>query len=200
MLACERWLRGSEPAAEVPGGDCCASGHNICNATRQGFWGVIHNVSLVHVLLAAAAAGSVYLAWREVRRRYISQWRLFAPPAFAMAAALGMILTQIGEHVPAWQFAAALGAGTAIGLLRGFTIRIEHDMYRPTLNIAHTAKLVLLWVSFAVAAAVAVEIVGAFVGPGLDQVRLWAALIASVCASAMLSRAVALTIRLHTYT
>ena len=162
--------------------------------------GLIHNLTLVHLLLAAAGAGSVYLALREVRRRYVSQWRLFAPPALALVAALGLILIQLGQGVPGWLFGTALSVGAVLGFARGFTIRIQHDMYRPILNIPHQAKLLLLGVSMAVAAAVGCEIVGAFMGDSFDQLRKWSAVAASACAAAMLLRAVALKIRLHTFT
>jgi len=56
---------------------------------------VIAQLTLLHIILAALACGSLYLAWREVRRRYISQWRLLAPPAPGLGAALGLALIQI---------------------------------------------------------------------------------------------------------
>ena len=39
---------------------------------------MIAKLTLLHIVLAVMAAGGVYLAWREVRRLYISQWRLLA--------------------------------------------------------------------------------------------------------------------------
>ena len=77
-------------------------------------------------------------------------------------------------------------------------IGIRHDMYRPQVDLTDTAKLVLLWVAIAVGAAVAVECVAAFLGsPELEIFRLGAALVSMFCGSAMLGRALLLTIRLH---
>lgn len=158
---------------------------------------MIHNLTLVHLLLAAAAGSCIYLALREVRRRYISQWRLFAPASLALFVALAMTLTQIGEQQPAWTLGVAFAAGVVGGGLRGFTIDIGHDLYRPRVNVSHAAKLVLLWVAIAVGAATAVEIAAAFAGPAFEAARYGATLLADFCAGAMLGRALALTVRLH---
>lgn len=158
---------------------------------------MIHNLTLVHLLLAIAAGGCVYLALREVRRRYISQWRLFAPASLALFIALAMALIQIGARHPPWTLGTAFLAGLAIGGARGFAIDIQHDMYRPRANVSRAAKLVLLWVAIVTAVAAAVEIVGAFASPAFEVARYWAALIGNVCAGAMLARAFVLTVRLH---
>jgi hypothetical protein len=70
-------------------------------------------------------------------------------------------------------------------------------MYRPQMVVSKPAKLVLLGVTLAIAAAAAVEIIAAFNSPGLEAVRYWAALVANACAGAMLARAFVLTVRLH---
>jgi hypothetical protein len=159
---------------------------------------VIHNLTLVHLLLALAAGGCIYLSLREVRRRYISTWRLFAPAFMALFVGCVLSLLQLAEHQPAWMFGSALGVGFAIGAIRGMTIGIEHDMYRPRVNLSHAAKLLLLWVAIVVGGTVVVECVGAFFDrPELDLVRFAAALVAMACAGAMLGRALLLTIRLH---
>jgi len=158
---------------------------------------VIHNLSLVQVLLALGAAACIYLVIRELRRTYVSQWRLFAPPAAALFVAAGLFLIQIGAGRPLWTFGAAALIGLAIGAVRALTIGLQHDLYRPHLIISRTAKLVLLYVSFGVGVCVALEIVGAYMSPALEKVRFWAALSAMVCAMAMLARALVLTIRLH---
>ena len=158
---------------------------------------MIHNLSLVHLLLAAAAGGCIYLALREVRRRYISQWRLFAPASLALFIALEMSLIQIGARNPPWTLGAAFLAGLAVGAARGFMIDIQHDMYRPRVNVSRAAKLVLLGVAIVAGAAAAVEIAGAFASPAFETARYWAALVGNACAGAMLARAAVLTIRLH---
>lgn len=159
---------------------------------------MIHNLSLVHLLLVGAAGSCIYLSLREVRRRYISTWRLFAPAFLALFAGIILSLLQLAEHQPPSLFGAALAAGFVVGAVRGMMIGIRHDMYRPQVNLTHAAKLLLLWVAIAVGAAVAVECVGAFLGdPALEIFRLGAALVAMVCGSAMLARALVLTIRLR---
>lgn len=159
---------------------------------------MIHNLTLVHLLLVGAAGGCIYLSLREVRRRYISTWRLFAPAFLALFAGTILSLLQFAEHQPPWLFGAALVAGFVVGAIRGMMIGIRHDMYRPQVNLTHAAKLLLLWVAIAVGAAVAMECVAAFLArPELEIFRLGAALLAMLCGSAMLGRALLLTIRLH---
>lgn len=158
---------------------------------------MFHNLSLVHALLALAAAASIYLVVREVRRTYVSQWRLFAPGTMALVAATGLMLLQVGGGQARWPFAAAMAAGAAIGMVRGMMLEVHHDLYKPQIIISRAARISLLCVALAVGGCVAVEIVGAIAKPALDKVRFWAALIAMVCAVAMLGRALMLTIRLH---
>lgn len=159
---------------------------------------MIHNLTLVHLLLVGAAGGCIYLSLREVRRRYISAWRLFAPAVLALFAGGILSLLQFAERQPPWLFGTALAAGFVVGAARGITIGIRHDMYRPQVNLTQAAKLVLLWVAIVVGAAVAVECLCAFLAnPGLEIFRLGAALVAIFCGSAMLGRALLLTIRLH---
>ncbi len=159
---------------------------------------MIAKLTLVHIVLAALACGSLHLAWREVRRRYISQWRLLAPPALGVGAALGLALIQIVlARQPGWTFLLALAAGLLAGGLRGALMRVEHDFYRPMIAVSRRARFVLLWVAVMVAAAVAVEIVGARTAPELMVVRYVAALLAMAGAAAMLGRAIVLAIQLN---
>ncbi|WP_422029954.1 hypothetical protein [Reyranella sp.] len=161
---------------------------------------MIHNLNSVHLLLVAAAGACIHLSVREVRRRYISIWRLFAPAMFALFVGAVLSLLQLGESRPPapWLFAAALGGGFALGTVRGMTIGIRHDMYRPQVNLTHKSKLMLVWVAIVVGVAVAVECVGAFFGSAdLETPRLGAALVAMLCGGAMLGRALLLTLRLY---
>ena len=159
---------------------------------------MIHNLTLVHLLLAAAAGGCIYLSLREVRRRYISTWRLFAPAFLALFVGSVLSVLQFAEQQPPWIFGAALAAGFLIGGARGMTIGIQHDMYRPQVNLTQAAKLLLLWVAVVVGVAVVVEAIGAFFDrPELEIFRLWAALVAMISAGEMMGRALLLTIRLH---
>ena len=159
---------------------------------------MIHNLTLVHLLLVGAAGSCIYLSLREVRRRYISIWRLFAPAYFALFVGIVLSLLQFAERQPPWLFGAALAGGFVVGAVRGMTIGIQHDMYRPQVNLTHAAKLLLLWVAIVVGATVAVECLGAFFAlPDLEIFRLGAALVAMLCGGAMLGRSLLLTIRLH---
>lgn len=158
---------------------------------------MVHNLSLVHALLALGAAACIYLVVRELRRLYVSPWRLFAPGLAALFVAGGLLLTQLVAGQPRWPFAAAAVAGLAIGVMRGLMIRLQHDLYRPEAVISRDAKVVFLAVSLGVGLCVVLEIIAAFESPAMEKVRLWAALSAMVCATAMLARALVLTIRLR---
>ncbi len=159
---------------------------------------MIHHLTLVHLLLVGAAGGCIYLSLREVRRRYISIWRLFAPAFLAVFVGIVLSLLQFAERQPPWPFGAAFAGGFVVGAVRGMTISIQHDMYRPQVNLTHAARLLLLWVAIVVGTAVAVECAGAFFdSPDLKIFRLGAALVAMLCGGAMLGRALLLTIRLH---
>jgi hypothetical protein len=158
---------------------------------------MVHNLSLVHVLLALGAAATVYLVVREMRGVYVSEWALFAPGTVALFVAAGLFLIQIGAGQPRWAFAAAAAIGLVVGLMRGMMIGVRHDHYRPVVMISRDAKLVFLAVGIGVGICVGLEIVGAYTSPAFEKVRLWAALSAVVCAVAMLARALVLTIKLR---
>ena len=158
---------------------------------------MVHNLSLVHLLLALAAAATIYLVVRELRGADVSEWGLFAPGMAALFVAAGLFLIQIGAGQPRWAFAAAAAIGLVIGVVRGMMIGVRHDHYRPVVMISRDAKLVLLAVGVGVGVCAALEIVGAYTSPGMENVRLWAALSAVVCAVAMLARALVLTFTLR---
>jgi hypothetical protein len=159
---------------------------------------VIAKLTLLHIVLAAMAAGGVYLAWREVRRLYISQWRLLVPPALGLGVALGLALIQIvSARQPGWTFVMALVLGLGAGAVRGAMMHIEHDLHRPKVVKPPAARYVLLWVAVLVAGATVVEIVGAQTAPALTTARYSAALVAMICAAAMQGRAIALAVQLN---
>lgn len=161
---------------------------------------MVHNLSLVHVLLALGAAATIYLVVRELRGAYVSEWALFAPGTAALFVAAGLFLIQIGAGQPRWAFAAAAAIGLVIGLVRGMMIGVRHDHSRPMVMIPRDAKLVFLAVGFGVGVCAALETIGAYTSPALETVRPWAALSAVVCAVAMLARALMLTIKLRQQT
>lgn len=158
---------------------------------------MFHNLTIVHALLALAAAATVFFVVQELREASVSQWWLFAPGSFAFLAATGLVLIQIGAGQGRWPFAVAAAAGLAIGGVRGLTIGVQHDAYQPHVIISRAARISFLCVGLGVAACVAAEIAGALVSPALEKLRFWAAWSATVCAVAMLARALVLTIRLH---
>ena len=158
---------------------------------------MVHNVSLVHLLLALGSAATIYLVARELRGAYVSEWALFAPGTAALFVAAGLFLIQIGAGQPRWAFAAAGAIGLVVGLVRGMMIGVRHDHYRPVVMISRDAKLVFLAVGIGVGICATLEIVGAYTSPAFEKVRLWAALSAVVCAVAMLARALVLTIKLR---
>ena len=161
---------------------------------------MIAKLTLLHIVLAAAAAGGIYLAWREARRLYISQWRLLAPPALGLGVALGLALIQIvSARQPGWPFVVVLLLGLGAGGVRGNMMRIEHDLYRPKVAMSPAARFGLLWVAVVVAAATAVEVLGARAVPALEPARYGAALVAMLAAAAMQGRAVALAVQLNRY-
>lgn len=158
---------------------------------------MFHNLSLVHLLLALAAAVCIYLVICELRRTYVSQWRLFAPGTAALFVAAGLFLIQISAGQPRWAFAVAATIGAVIGVVRGLMIGLQHDLYRPVVGISRGATLVILAVAVGIGICVVLEIIGAYNSPSLEKLRLWAALSAVVCAMALLVRASLLTIRLR---
>lgn len=161
---------------------------------------MIAKLTLLHIVLAVMAAGGVYLAWREVRRLYISQWRLLAPPTLCLGVALGLALIQIASaRLAGWPFLVALVAGLAAGGVRGSLMAIDHDLFRPKLIMSPAARFGLLAVAVVVAAATLVEILGARAVPALAPARYGAALVAMLCAAAMQGRAVALAVQLNRY-
>ena len=157
---------------------------------------MIFNLTLVHVLLALGAGSCVYFALREIRRRYVSIWRLFVPAALASLVAACMFLLQVIAHRPPWVFEAALLAGLALGALRGFTTTVQVDLYMSMLQDRSPAKRALLWVPIALAIAVAVEIVGAVMEPALNDLRLSAAVAAVACAGLLIGRAAVMSVRI----
>ena len=80
---------------------------------------MVHNLSLVHVLLALGAAATIYLVVRELRGAYVSEWALFAPGIAALFVAAGLFLIQIGAGQPRWAFAASAAIGLAIASCAG---------------------------------------------------------------------------------
>lgn len=158
---------------------------------------MIFKLNILHILLVLGAAGCAYLALREVRRQYVSVWRLFVPPLLGCGVAFGLVLIQLAADKPAWQFGVALLAGLALGIARGLTMQVQIDAYRPRFQARPATKRVLLWVSLVLVLSVALDILGALQSPRLDFMRYVAAVLATVCAGTLVGRASAVTARLR---
>jgi hypothetical protein len=158
---------------------------------------VLHNLSLIHLIVALSAAACIYLVVRELRRQYVSEWRLFAPGIAALIVAAPLFLGQIVAGEPRWIFAVAAAIGLAIGGVRAMMIGLQHDLYRPQIVVSQSAKLSFIGVAVIVGICAVLEIIGAYLSPSAETLRLWAALSVVVCAVAMLARALVLTFRLR---
>ena len=158
---------------------------------------MVEKLSVIHLLLVIAAAACIYLVIRELRRTYVSQWRLFASGTAALFVAAEMFLIQVAMGQPRWPFLAAVGVGLVVGGVRAMTISLKHDLYRPQVMISQPAKQVLLLVAIGVGVCVGLEIAGTITHH--PHLRLWATLSAIVCAAAMLARALVLTLRLRSH-
>lgn len=158
---------------------------------------MIFELNILHGILALAAIGCAYLALREVRRQYVSVWRLFVPPFLGCAVAFGLVLIQLAANYPPWQFGVALLAGLIAGAARGITMQVQIDAYRPRFQARPVAKRVLLWVAIVLVLSVALDAVGALQSPNLESLRYLAAMLATLSAGALVGRATAVTARLR---
>lgn len=164
---------------------------------RSGTSEMIFELNILHGMLALAAVACAYLALREVRRQYVSIWRLFVPPVLGCAVAFGLVLIQFAADKPPWQFGVAMLLGLTAGAARGFTMQVQIDAYRPRFQARPATKRALLWVALVLVLCVALDSVGAVQSPNLDSVRFIAALAATFCAGALVGRATAVTARLR---
>lgn len=119
--------------------------------------------------------------------------RLWAPPLSSVGVAAAFLLIHLGTRQSAWTFAAAGFVGLAVGLVRGLTLKIEVDhmfdkVRLPRARGSFVLALVLL-------GAVALEVIGAFMGPVHVLYREFAPEIAAFCAGVFTFRAMAIRIR-----
>jgi hypothetical protein len=155
---------------------------------------MVFHLNLLHLLLALGAAGCVRLALREIGGRSMSPSRLAMLPLLAAGMTFIFLLFFLSLHQPPWLFGGALLLGLVVGAVRGLTMTLRFDhMWRLVRPSRHR---VLLWVTLLLAAAVAMEIVGAVVGPDGALARLAAAEVAALCAGALAAHALAVTMRL----
>jgi hypothetical protein len=158
---------------------------------------MIFELNILHGMLALGAVACAYLALREVRRQYVSVWRLFVPPFLGCAVAFGLVLIQLAADRPSWQFGAVLLVGLTVGAARGLTMQVQIDAYRPRFQARPATKRVLLWVALVLVLCVALDALGALQSPNLALVRYFAAMLATLSAGMLVGRATAVTARLH---
>ena len=84
---------------------------------------MVEKLSVIHVLLVIAAAACIYLVVRELRRPYVSQWRLFVPPLLALALLLSL------PDLPGrpLEIAICVAVGLSTGAARAQLVRLRAD-------------------------------------------------------------------------
>ncbi len=169
------------------GGVIRRSSCTCCSADVTGGPNVLHLVLLVCALPCARYTLS------EMRHRPLPRGRLAAPPLLAMACALVFLLFHLGSQRPLWMFAAALAAGLAVGMLRGFTLQLQIDHMFDKIRLPRARGSFL--VALGLVAAVILEIGGSLAGPAGLPFRLIAPEIAAACAGMLTGRAMAIAMR-----
>jgi hypothetical protein len=110
-----------------------------------------------------------------------------------MACALVFLLFHVGAGQPLWMFTTALGAGLAIGILRGSTLELQVDQMLDKVRLPKARGSFL--VALVLLGAVLLEIGGALFGSSVISFRLAAPEIAAACGGMLAGRAVAIAIR-----
>ncbi|MDI1287132.1 MAG: hypothetical protein PSV46_22300 [Reyranella sp.] len=154
---------------------------------------VAQKLNLLHLLLLLSAMACVYYVTMESRQRTLALKRHFRGPASAIVAALVLLFFQVGLKQPIWPFLGALALGLAAGGVSGVTLKLRVDrswqIPRPA-GMHH-----MIWLALALAAAAAVDITGAWIGPEAKLWRFGATLVAMASAGMICGRAIAVGIR-----
>ena len=145
------------------------------------------------IVLGVGACGLV--CRREVQRKPMRRWHLYAPPVIATFVALVPLLqgSLVGQRAAVWVL--ALGAGFAIGLLRGAMVRIQVDQMWALVRVpqAPCALIAVILIALLGAGRIAADIVGpagvAFLEP-LAAALAW-------CAGFLAGRAAAIAARVR---
>jgi len=180
--------------------------HSTCNLCNIEDGGVIRMSSctrcsadvnagpnLLHVVLLVCALPCARYTLSEMRHRPLPRGRLAAPALLAVACALVFLLFHLGSQRPLWTFVAALAAGLAVGMLRGFTLQLQIDHMFDKVRLPRARGSFL--VALALLAAVMLEIGGTLAGPNGLPFRLIAPEIAAACAGMLTGRAIAIALR-----
>jgi 4-hydroxybenzoate polyprenyltransferase len=149
--------------------------------------------NLLHLVLLACALPCARYTLSEMRHRPLPRGRLAAPALLAVGCALVFLLFHLGSQRPPWMFAAALVAGLAIGMLRGFTLQLQVDHMFDKVRLPRARGSFL--VALALVAAVLLEIGGAVAGQAGMPFRMIAPEIAAACAGMLTGRALAIALR-----
>ncbi len=150
-------------------------------------------LNLLHLLLLLSAAGCLYYAMWEGRQRTLALKKHFRSSGFAIVAALVLVFFQVGMKQPLWPFLAAVTAGLVVGVASGFVVKLRVDRSWQIPRPAGTRRMI--WFAALLAAAAAVDIASAAIGPEARPWRFYAALGAVACAGVVLGRALAVGVR-----
>jgi len=151
------------------------------------------SLNILHLLLALSVAACIHFAWQETRDKVVKLTRLLGAPAVALVAALIVMFIQLSTKQPFWPFAVAFGGGFAIGAARGLTIALTVERFWRV--VRPPGMRAQVWITVALAAAIAVDAAGAIAGPSGLAWRFPAAVAAMGCAGMLVGRAIAMGAR-----
>ncbi len=154
---------------------------------------VAQKLNLLHILVLLGAGTCLYFAFWENRQRTITLKRHFWSSGPAVLVALLLIFFQVGMKQPIWPFLVALALGLVIGGAHGLTLKLRVDRSWKIPQPAGSRNAI--WIAALMAAAVAVEIAGAIIGPDAKIWRFYSALCATGCSGLLFGRATALAVR-----
>ncbi|MDP1752939.1 MAG: hypothetical protein Q8L22_26095 [Reyranella sp.] len=150
-------------------------------------------LNLLHIVLLLSAAACVYCVMWENRQRTLALRRHFRSAGFAILAALLLLFFQVGTKQPIWPFLAALALGLVAGGASGVALKLRVDRSWQIPRPAGTRHMI--WMALLLAAAAAVDIAGAAIGPEAKLWRFYATLGAMACSGVMFGRAIAVGVR-----
>ncbi len=150
-------------------------------------------LNLLHLVLLLSVAACVYYVMWENRQRTLALKRHFRSAGFAILAALLLLFFQVGTKQPLWPFLFALALGLAIGGANGVVLKLRVDRSWQIPRPAGTRHMI--WMALLLAAAAAVDIAGAAIGPEAKLWRFYASLGAMACSGVIFGRALAVGVR-----
>lgn len=149
--------------------------------------------NFLHLVLLVGAAACVALTLRELGQRPMSLQRAAAPAFVAGACALVFFLLKVANGHPAWTFGAALAAGFAGGVVRGFTLKLQIDHMYAVVRLPRARGSML--VALFLLGAVLLDIGGAITGVAGSPFRLVAPDVAAACSGILAGRMLPIAMR-----